>query len=252
MKSVKKVLGCLRKADRDYGLINDGDRICVGVSGGKDSSVLLYCLHLYRQFSHKNFQLVPIYCDLGFGNEGMPLLQQYFERYDLHIRIHQTQIKEILQLNLTNAGKLSCSLCSRLRKGAIIRAAKEEGCNKLAFAHHNDDVLETLFMNMIHGGKVATFQPNTYLERSQVTLIRPLVYAYEKDIIRFAQQLEFPISKNLCGNDGVSERQSMKELLQSIYRQYPQARDNFELMLRNDQQFSLFHPLHEEEEAKKD
>jgi tRNA(Ile)-lysidine synthase TilS/MesJ len=248
MKSVKKVLGCLRKADRDYELINDGDRICVGVSGGKDSSVLLYCLHLYRQFSHKNYQIVPVYCDMGFGNEGIEEIRDYFRRYDLELFIHQTQIADILKLHPTNAGKISCSLCSRLRKGAIINAAKELGCNKLALAHHNDDALETLFMNMIHGGKVATFKPKTFLERSGMILIRPLVYAYEKDIIRFSQQLEMPISKNLCGNDGNTERQRIKQLLKSIYHQYPEARDNFELMLRNDRQFCLFNPIHSEDE----
>ena len=242
MKCVKKVLGCLRKADNDYALISDGDRIAVGVSGGKDSSVLLYCLQLYKQFSHKNYELVPIYCDMGFGNEGMDQIQEYFRKYDLEIIIHQTQISEILSLHLNDEGRISCSLCSRLRKGALINAAKEYGCNKLALAHHNDDALETLFMNMIYGGRVATFQPNAFLERSGVTQIRPLIYAYEKDIIRFASYMEMPISKNLCGNDGNSERQNMKELLHGIYHQYPKARDNFELMLRNDKQFSLFHP----------
>ena len=248
MKSVKKVLGCLRKADNDYDLINDGDRICVGVSGGKDSSVLLYCLNLYKQFSKKDYEIIPVYCDMGFGNQGIDDLVEYFRKLGIEIRIYETRIAEILQLHPTNAGRLSCSLCSKLRKGAIINAAKELGCNKLAFAHHNDDALETLFMNMIHGGKVATFKPNTYLDKSGMILIRPLIYAYEKDIIRFASQLEMPISKNLCGNDGVTERQNMKELLRSIYHQYPQARDNFALMLRNHRQLSLFEPADEEDE----
>ncbi|MBQ6654289.1 MAG: tRNA 2-thiocytidine(32) synthetase TtcA [Erysipelotrichaceae bacterium] len=248
MKCVKKVLGCLRKADNDYDLIHDGDRIAVGVSGGKDSSVLLYCLNLYRQFSHKNYELVPIYCDMGFGNRGMEEVQEYFRRCDLEVIIHSTQIAEILRLHANDEGRISCSLCSRLRKGALINAAIEHGCNKLALAHHNDDALETLFMNMIYGGRVATFQPRAFLERSGMTQIRPLIYAYEKDIARFASSLEMPISKNLCGNDGSSERQSMKDLLHGIYHKYPKARDNFELMLRNERQFALFHPLAHEDE----
>lgn len=248
MKSVKRVLGCLRKADNDYHLINDGDRICVGLSGGKDSSVLLYCLYLYQKFSKKQYDLMAIYCDLGFGNEGIDEIIEFFKDYDIPVYKQETDIAEILKLHKTSDDRLDCSLCAKLRKGAIINMAKQYSCNKLAFAHHHDDAAETLFMNMIHGGKIATFQPDTYLERMDIHLIRPLIYAFEKDIVKAREYLNIPVSKNLCGNDGVTERQAMKELLGSIYHKYPQARDNFELMLRNDKQLSLFKPDNKENE----
>lgn len=241
MKYLKKVLGSLRKADNDFDLIKDGDRICVGISGGKDSSTLLYCLYLYQKFSKKNYELVPIYCDMNFKENNIDELVEYFKQYNLDIIKYPTKISDILNLNLTDEGKMQCSLCSRLRKGAIINACKEYNCNKLAFGHHNDDAVETLFMNMIHGGRIATFKPNTYLERSEITLIRPLIYAYETDIIKVANNLNFPIVKSGCTNDGNTERANMKEMLNKMYHQY-HCKENFSLMLRNYKKIELFKP----------
>jgi len=248
MKVVKKVLGCLRKADQDYNLINDGDKICVGISGGKDSSTLLYCLHLYKMFSKKNYEIVPIYCHMGFADNNIDDLIEHFRNYDIEIIKYDTQISDILNLHKEDNGKISCSLCSRLRRGAIINAAKQYGCNKLAFGHHSDDAVETLFMNMIHGGRIATFKVDTHLERQDIHLIRPLIYVYENDIRKMANELEFPIIKSGCTNDGNSERQEMKEMLQEMYHKY-HCRDNFQLMLRNDEKVDLFHPIkHEDDE----
>lgn len=247
MKYMKKVLGALRKADNDYNLISDGDKICVGISGGKDSTTLLYCLKLYQMFSKKNYQIVPIYCHMGFSDNNINDLVDYLKTLDLELIIYPTKINDILQLNLDKNGKQECSLCSRLRKGAIINAAKEYGCNKLAFGHHNDDAVETLFMNMIHGGRIATFKPKTYLERSDITLIRPLIYAYESDIIKIANDLKFPIIKSGCKNDGNTEREEMKKLLNELYHKY-KCKDNFSLMLRNYSKVELFKPNSENNE----
>lgn len=241
MKNLKKVLGSLRRADNDYELIENGDKICVGISGGKDSSTLLYCLYLYQMFSKKRYEIVPIYCDMGFKENNIDELVEYFKQYDLNIIKYPTKISDILNLNLTDDGKLSCSLCSRLRKGAIINACKEYGCNKLAFGHHNDDAVETLFMNMIHGGRIATFKPKTFLERSGITLIRPLIYAYETDIIKVAQSQDFPIVKSGCTNDGNTERAVMKDMLNEMYHKY-HCKENFSLMLRNYSKVELFKP----------
>ncbi|MGN1398381.1 MAG: tRNA 2-thiocytidine biosynthesis TtcA family protein [Erysipelotrichaceae bacterium] len=246
MKYIKKVLGSLRKADNDYGLIENGDRICVGISGGKDSTTLLYCLKLYQMFSKKEYQLIPIYCDMGFSKHNIEPLQQYVSSLGLKLIVFPTEISEILKLNLDKNGRQSCSLCSRLRKGAIINAAKQYNCNKLAFGHHNDDAVETLFMNMIHGGRIATFKPLTYLERSDITLIRPLIYSYESDIINVAKYLDFPIIKSGCYNDGNSERAEMKQLLNQFYHKY-KCKDNFSLMLRNYTKVELFKPVNVDE-----
>ncbi len=245
MSNIKKVLGCLRKADNDYNLISDGDRICVGISGGKDSSVLLYCLYLYQRFSKKNYQLVPIYCDMGFGENRINELLVYFRQFDLEIIKYPTRIKEILQLHLTKEGRFECSLCAKLRKGAIIEAAKEYGCNKLAFGHHSDDAVETLFMNMIHGGRLATFLPDMYLSRMNINLIRPLIYAYENDIAKAVRDLKIPIVTSGCSNDGNTERDNIKKLLNDIYDTY-NCQENFQLMLRNYKKVQIFSPKEKE------
>jgi len=245
MSNIKKVLGCLRKADNDYDLINDGDKICVGVSGGKDSSILLYCLYLYQRFSQKKYQLIPIYCDLGFGDNSIDELIDYFKQFNLEIIIYPTQIKEILELHLTKEGKFECSLCSKLRKGAIIEAAKKYGCNKLAFGHHSDDAVETLFMNMIHGGRLATFLPNMYLSRMDINLIRPLIYAYENDISKTIRDLQIPIVDSKCSNDGNTERENIKKILENLYKTY-KCRENFQLMLRNYNKVQIFKPKEKE------
>ena len=245
MKPIKKVLGCLRKADNDYGMIQDGDRIAVGISGGKDSSILLYCLYLYQMFSKKKYEFMGIYIDLGFGQENIPEITEYFARLGIRIETVPSQISEILDINRDKEGRIECSLCSKLRKGALVNAAKQFGCNKVAFGHHSDDAVETLFMNMIHGGRISTFDPNMLLERSGVYLIRPLVYAYEKDIARMARELEMPISKNKCPNEGYTERTAMKFMMEDLYKKYPEARNNFQLMLRNKKQLSIFEPKEE-------
>lgn len=242
MKPMKRILGCLRKADNDYELIQDGDAIAVGISGGKDSSVLLYSLYLYRMFSKKEFTIMGICIDLGFGSSGMNDVVSYFSQYDLKIELIPSQISEILDLNSDEDGCISCSLCSRLRKGALINEAKRLGCNKIALGHHNDDAVETLFMNMIHGGKVATLQPYTELSRSGMIQIRPLIYAYENDISRAAREMEIPIASSGCPNDGNSERQEIKDMLKELYKKYPEAKNNFQLMLHNNEQFDLFKP----------
>lgn len=245
MSNIKKVLGCLRRADNDYNLINENDKICVGISGGKDSSVLLYCLYLYQRFSQKNYQLVPIYCDMGFGDNNIDELIEFFRQFNLEIIKYPTQIKEILQLHLTKEGKYECSLCSKLRKGAIIEAAKEYGCNKVAFGHHSDDAVETLFMNMIHGGRIATFLPDIYLSRMDIKLIRPLVYAFESDISKAINDLKIPIVNSGCINDGNTERDNIKKLLDDIYNTY-KCRETFQLMLRNYKKVQIFEPKEKE------
>ncbi len=240
MSAIKKVLGCLRKADNDYELINENDRICVGISGGKDSTMLLYCLYLYQRFSQKNYQIIPIYCDIGFENNIDELIQ-YFRKLNIEIIKYPTQIKEILQLHLTKDGKYECSLCSKLKKGAIIEAAKKYNCNKLAFGHHSDDAVETLFMNMIHGGRLATFLPDIYLSRMDINLIRPLVYAYKKDISKAIHDLNIPIINSGCINDGNTERDNIRKLLDNIYSIY-NCQDTFQLMLRNYKKVQIFKP----------
>lgn len=239
MKPEKLIMASLRKADNDFDLIQNGDKIAVGISGGKDSSVLLYSLNFYKQISCKNFEVMGIYIDLGFGQENMNELIDYFNNIGVEIKIVPTQIADILNENRKN-DKVECSLCSRLRKGALVNASKEYNCNKVAFGHHSDDAIETLFMNMIHGGRIATFSPNMELEGNDIKLIRPLIYAEEYDIARMSRNLNIPISKNVCPNEGHTQRAATKELLKDIYKQYPQAKNNFLVMIKNTENVELW------------
>jgi tRNA(Ile)-lysidine synthase TilS/MesJ len=229
-------------------MIEDGDRIAVGVSGGKDSSCLIHCLHLYKMFSKKNFEVIGIYVDLGFGQQNMDKVTEFFKPYDIPIYTVETQIYDILKLHLDKENRIECSLCAKLRKGALVNAAKAHNCNKIALGHHSDDAVETLFMNMINGGRLSTFKPKMLLERSGVTLIRPLVYAYEIDINRMANSLNIPVSKNTCPNSGHTERQAMKDMLTKLYKDYPASKNNFQLMLRNYEKVDIFHPAEKDEE----
>lgn len=241
--SVKKILSCVRKADEMFNLIEENDKIGVGLSGGKDSSLLLYVLYLYQflyeNTYHKKFEIVGIHVDLNFGEDDFSKITDYFKQYNLNIEIDKSKIKDILSLNL-HKEKIDCSLCSTLKKGAVIKKAKELGCNKVAFAHHADDAIETLLMNMIHGGRMATFDPKMYLTNSEITFIRPFSLTFESDIVKTCKEINIPIVKSGCPNDGYTQRQEMKDMLHYIYHKYPGSKQNFLLALYNKEQLNLY------------
>ncbi|MBR0461547.1 MAG: tRNA 2-thiocytidine(32) synthetase TtcA [Erysipelotrichaceae bacterium] len=241
--SVKKILAQVRKADEMFGLIEDGDRIAVGVSGGKDSSLLLYCLHLYQYLAknslNKSFELTGIHIDLNFGEDDASQLEEFFRRYDINYYKEDSKIADILELNKNN-DRIDCSLCSTLKKGSVIKAAKELGYDKVAFAHHGDDAIETLFLNMIYGGRIATFDPKMFLTNTQTAFIRPFCLCFESDIAKTCRELEIPVIKSGCPNDGYTKRQEVKELLHSIYHKYPGSKENFLLSLYNHEKVNLY------------
>lgn len=242
--SVKKVLAAIRKADTDFHLIDNGDVIGVGLSGGKDSNLLLYCLYLYQFLAkntfNKQFEIVGIHINLNFGEEDFNILREWFKQYPIKIHYEDSKIADILKLHLKN-DEIQCSLCSKLKKGAVIKTAKELGCNKVAFGHHADDALETLVLNMIHGGKIATFDPKMHLDNQNIDFIRPLCYAFEKDIKRACKELNIPKIASGCPNDGFTDRQDVKEMLNDLYHKYPIAHENFLLSLYNTKQVNLWH-----------
>lgn len=237
---MKKVLGCIRKADNDFSLIEAGDKICVGVSGGKDSVLLLYCMSLYQRFCKDPFKLVGIHIDMGFGGMDFSEVDAFCMKHNISLVHVPSNIYDVLKLHLDHHGDISCSRCSQLKKGAVIEAAKQLGCNKIAFAHHSDDAVETLFMNMIFGGKVQTFKPKMYMSRMDVNFIRPLLYAYEEDIIAACHEANIPIVTSTCPVDKHTERENMKNMLHSLYERYPMAKHNFQGMLSNQEQLLLW------------
>ncbi len=233
--AMRTVLGAFKQADIDYRLIEDDDRIAIGVSGGKDSVCLLYAMKLYQKFSQKNFTIVAINIIMGFPNMDFQPLIDFCnkENIEFHQIPSRPMIYEVLKLNLDNSGKFPCSICSRMKKAAMVQAARQFTCNKVAFAHHGDDAIETLFMNMIHGAKIATFVPKMYLSREKTTFIRPFVYAREKDIQHTVKQLSLPVIESTCLNNKKTEREQIKQRLKALYIEYPESRNNFLKMLHN-------------------
>lgn len=237
---IQSVLRAIRKADQDFGLIEDNDKICVALSGGKDSMLLFVALSMYQKFAPHPFSLCGIHVDVGFEDFEHEKMKDFAKQYNLDLHIEKTKIFDILKLHPNNRGKIQCSLCSTLKKGVLFDKAKDLGCNKIALGHHGDDAIETLLLNMVHGSKIATFQPKQYMSRMDMFMIRPMIYLKEQEIIDICKNNEIPAVRRVCPNDGVTQRQEMKELLHQFYRKYPQAQDNFLHALSNLEQVSLW------------
>lgn len=245
MKSnaIRKILAVMRKADNMFNLIEHGDKIVVGLSGGKDSVLLTYALSLYQKFSHTNFTIQPVTLDLGFEGFNPAPLVKFCE--DLGLKLMVTDNREVFQIlkkyqEYHNTNHLPCSICSRMKKAAINQVANMIGFNKVAFAHHGDDAVETLIMNQIHGKRVATFKPKMYLENSKIEFIRPLILAKEHDITSAVNSLNLPTISSSCPADKLTTREDIKSILLDLYKKYPQAKDNFLAMLYNYEQFDLW------------
>lgn len=245
-----KILSDIRKADMDYRLIEDGDVIGVGVSGGKDSMVLLTALHMYSKFKNKHFTVVGIHIKLGFPNMDFRKVEDFCKREGIEFHQFDSKVYDILQQHPDKEGRIRCSLCSKFKKATVIQAAKELHCTKVAFGHHSDDAVETLLMNAIHGGKLATFLPKMYMSRTDTTFIRPLVYSYEEDILAALERNHIPYVPSTCPNDGYTERQAMKDMLKDFYAHYPMAKGNFIRMLHNEEQIELWRKVQDAQSDK--
>lgn len=241
MNAIKGILGGIRQADQKFNLIEDKDKIMIGVSGGKDSMLLCYALKLYMKFSCSNFMIYPTILDLGFPGFDAEPIKKYLESIGLSLNvIDASDVYPIMKANQKEGKHLPCSICSRMKKAAINKAAKSLKCNKVAFAHHGDDAIETLFMNEIYGGRVATFEPKMYLERSKITFIRPLILIRESEIISAIKEENIPVFSSHCPNDGYTMRTEIKDLLKDLYTKYPPSKENFLTMLSNYEKESLF------------
>ena len=254
MDAIRIVLASIKKADLDFNLINNGDRIALGVSGGKDSMALLFALSLYKRFSKIDFEIVPINIDLGFPDYNNQKMKEYCASLNLELIIADGKsvypiLKE--QQRLHNKSMLSCSICSRMKKAIINKKAKELNCNKVSFAHHKTDAIETLFLNEIYGGRIATFEPKMFLENESITFIRPFIYIDEKEIIRLVKEKNIPIFPSNCPNDKKTKREDIKNLLLSLNKTYPASYDNFLTMLLNKEKFNIFF-LHEKNKVNND
>lgn len=217
--TLQQLLSLTRRCIDTYGLIKEGDHIAVGVSAGKDSLSLLVTLNALRRFYPKKFTLSAITVDLGIGNMDLEPVKKLCESLDIPYYILNTEIADVLFKIREESNP--CALCAKLRKGALNEKALEIGANKIAYAHHKDDMIETAFMAMIFEGRFYTFSPSTYLDRTGLTVIRPFIFVNEADIIGFAKQQNLPVCKNPCPMDGVTKREYVKNLIKKIYVENP-------------------------------
>lgn len=234
MKAIRTILACIRVADQKYNLFNHGDKIVLGLSGGKDSMALLYCLSLYQKFSHTDFEVTPVILDLGFDGFDATKMKQYVSSLGYELLVSDAKdVYKILKANQNEHNHLPCSICSKMKKAAINKVANELHYNKVAFAHHADDAIETFFMNQIYGGKLATFSPKMHLERADITFIRPFINVREKDIIKLVKEENIPVFPSSCPADKFTTREDIKNLTKDIYKKYPEAYTNYLNMLSN-------------------
>lgn len=221
---MKKLLSLTRAAVDKYNMIEAGDKIAVGVSGGKDSLALLYALAKLRDFYPKPFSLVAITLDYQFNGiaEDYTAIEALCKKLQVEYIVRRTNLWEVIFK--TRKEKNPCSLCAKMRRGLLHDTAVANGCNKVAFGHHLDDAAETFLMNLLNGGKIGCFSPVSYLSNKKLYLIRPLIFAYEKDVAAAARRANLPVVKSRCPMDKVSNRQNMKELLKSLEKEYPAVR----------------------------
>ena len=216
---LQRLLSLTRKAVDEYKQIDEGDKIAVGISGGKDSLTLLYALAGLRRFYPKRFELCAITVDLGFEDFDTEPIAGLCEKLDVPYTVISTDIYRIVFKDRNESSP--CSLCAKMRKGALNEAIAKMGCNKVAYGHHKDDTVETLLLSLIYEGRINTFKPVTFLDRTGITVIRPLLYVEEADIIGFANKMALPVAKKTCPVDGHTKREYAKELLSSINRDNP-------------------------------
>lgn len=221
---LQQVLSYVRKAVDDYHMIADGDKIAVGISGGKDSLTLLYALHGLRRFYPQKFDIHAVTVDLGFGNLDLSRIESICaDELQIPYTIVKTDIADIIFEQKKESNP--CSLCAKMRKGALNEAIKKEGCNKVAYAHHKDDVVETMLMSLIYEGRFHTFSPVTYLDRMDLTVIRPLMYMNEADVIGFVNKNQIPVVKSPCPADGYTKREYVKQLLKKLNQENPGVKE---------------------------
>ena len=215
---LQQLLSYVRKAIDDYQLIESGDKIAVGISGGKDSLALLHALAALRRFYPKSFELYAITIDLGFNNLILDKIIDMCKELAVPYEIVKTDIAQIIFEERKESNP--CSLCAKMRKGALNEAIKKMGCNKVAYAHHKDDVIETMMLSLLFEGRFHTFAPVTYLDRMDVTVIRPLIYVEEADVIGFVNKNELPVVKSPCPADGNTKREYVHLLLQRLNQEH--------------------------------
>lgn len=220
---LQQLLSYTRKAVDEYDMIQEGDHIAVGISGGKDSLTLLYAMQGLRRFYPKHFKLSAITVDLGYEKCDFSQVTELCKELDVPYQIVKTDIARILFDERKESNP--CSLCAKMRKGALNEAVKKMGCNKVAYAHHKDDIIETMLLSLIFEGRFHSFSPKTYLDRMDLSVIRPMMFVDEMDVIGFQHKYNLPVVKSRCPVDGFTKRQYAKDLVRELNQAHPGAKN---------------------------
>lgn len=230
---LQQLLSFTRKAVDEYQMIQEGDHIAVGISGGKDSLTLLHALHGLKRFYPNKFELSAITVDLGYEEFDLDPVHELCQELGVPYKVVKTDIAHILFEERKESNP--CSLCAKMRKGALNDAVKEMGCNKVAYAHHKDDIIETMLLSLIFEGRFHSFSPKTYLDRMDLTVIRPIMFVDEADVIGFKNKYNLPVVKSKCPVDGYTKRQYAKELVRQLNTEHPGAKNRmFTAILNGD------------------
>lgn len=220
---LQQLMSQTRRAIDDYGMIHTGDKIAIGISGGKDSLTLLYAFHGLQRFYPEKFDLEAITVDLGNPDFDLSHIRHLCETMQIPYTVVKTEIAQIVFEERKE--KNPCSLCAKMRKGALNDAVKKLGCNKIAYAHHKDDIVETMMMSLIYEGHFYSFPPITHLDRTNLTVIRPLMYVSEADVKGFCRKYQLPVVKSPCPADGYTKRQYVKDLLRKLNLENPGVKE---------------------------
>ncbi len=221
---MQKILSSLRKAIEYFNMIDEGDRIAIALSGGKDSITMMLALKNLQIFYPKKFEIIAISINPGFEKFDTSFLENLCKEIDIPLFIENTRAKEIV-FDIRKE-KNPCSLCANLRRGALNSVAIEHNCNKIALGHNLEDALETFLLNTLYTGNISTFAPKAYMDRSQMTVIRPLIFTYEKDIKAFIKRNNITVMEKCCPYDGISKREDMKVLLNNLRKDIPRVKEN--------------------------
>ena len=220
----QRLLSYVRRAIQDYEMIQEGDCIAIGISGGKDSLILAFALSYLKHFYPKQFDIMGITVSLGFKDFNLTAVKAFFEEIQIPFYVCETQIGQIIFEERKESNP--CSLCSKMRKGALYDYAKKLGCNKIALGHNKDDINETLLMSLLYEGRIHTMAPVTYMDQVDMHIIRPLIYVPESDIRGFVKKQNLPVVKSPCPVDGKTKREDMKQLIYSLQKDIPKVQEH--------------------------
>lgn len=234
----QQMLSYLRRCTSQYKMINDGDKIAVGISGGKDSLTLLKLLADFQKFSPEKFELCGIAVDLQFNQKPTDYskIEEFCSTLGVPFYVVRTEIGTIVFdiRKETNP----CSLCAKMRKGALYDKVTELGFNKIALGHHRDDLIETMFLSLFYEGRLSTFAPKSYLSKTGLTLIRPLLFTSECDVASYAK--DFPVAKSKCPADKNTKREFVKEVIKKVSADVPSVRETIFNALTHPERYNLF------------